>query len=258
MLSSLKSLTIYNNEIGGKIPPELGDLSQLESLEAQNNRFEGEIPPELGQLNNLGFIRFDDNQLSGEIPLELGNLTNLWFFSFRNNQLNGAIPPELGNLDPSLFALSENNLEGCFPEELRENLCPTASFENNPLLPWQGDFTHFCNRELQIGANCDDGDPNTQNDVIQSDCTCGGTLVSASSQIIDNSLIISPNPTNGKVVFSGLKATKILAFNQLGQLAKIRFYQENQILEFLNSPKGTYFLKIRTDSEIFVKKVLLK
>lgn len=49
-------------------------------------------------------------------------------------------------------------------------------------MPWQGVEANYCNGEPQIGAPCDDGNPNTENDRIQADCTCGCPVV-ATTQI---------------------------------------------------------------------------
>lgn len=253
---SLKNLMLYNNNLSGSIPSEIGNLSELHTLRLQSNQLVGEIPATLGKLNNLGLLDLRNNQLSGTIPPELGLLSNTYYFKLNNNQLTGNIPPEFKNLD-SGFDLSSNNLEGCFPEELREH-CPIERFTNNPRLPWHGEFAPFCNNKSQIGAPCDDGDPNTHDDLIQGDCSCGGTLVSVLNIEKGGSLNISPNPSSGTINFSGFTVKNVSAFNQLGQVVKVRFSKEEQSLEFFNTPDGIYFLEVETASKFFVKKVLLK
>ena len=84
------------------------------------NQLSGEIPPELGNLSNLQGLYFSGKQLSGEIPSELGSLSNLLNLYLSGNQLSGEIPPELGSLSDLLAAyLSENQFSGCVPEGLR-------------------------------------------------------------------------------------------------------------------------------------------
>ena len=39
--------------LGGRVSPELGDLSRLEWLYLDGNRLTGPIPPELGKLTRL-------------------------------------------------------------------------------------------------------------------------------------------------------------------------------------------------------------
>ena len=41
-------LYLYDNQLTGEIPPELGRLSNLTGLFLHGNQLTGEIPPELG------------------------------------------------------------------------------------------------------------------------------------------------------------------------------------------------------------------
>ena len=75
-------LSLYNNDLSGQIPPELGQLENLKTgALLQRTIFtttiSGQIPPELGQLQNLIGLRLYNNKLSGQIPPELGQLENL-------------------------------------------------------------------------------------------------------------------------------------------------------------------------------------
>jgi Leucine-rich repeat (LRR) protein len=184
-LSNLVLLGLYANQLSGSIPPEIGELTNLRQLALGENQLSGAIPPELGNLVNLGWLNLHGNQLSGNIPAEIGSLTRLRGLFLSENQLSGNIPIELNHLARlSHLSLYSNQLSGCFPEGM-QTFCALGfstdlyldgyNFTNNPALPWQGDFARFCNDEPQIGAPCDDGNPDTQNDVIQPDCRCSGT-----------------------------------------------------------------------------------
>ena len=118
-LSNLNHLNLWGNQLSGEIPAELGDLSSLGVVSLSVNQLSGEIPSWLGRLANLRRLDLRWNQLSGEIPTELGRLTKLTHLYLRNNQLGGEIPTELGNLS-SLegLALSYNQLRGEIPPEL--------------------------------------------------------------------------------------------------------------------------------------------
>ena len=191
-------LELYGNALSGTIPPVLGNLSCLSELWLSDNSLSGSIPPQLGNLNCLTFILMYNNFLSGAIPAELGNLTNLISLNLHNNSLSGAIPAELGNLNNLIsIYLHENQLSGCFPEELNINCGINYSFLNNTALPWQGNFQNFCNGLAQIGASCDDGDPNTPNDIIQADCSCSGTNLNTCSYLDSLVLVELYNATDG-------------------------------------------------------------
>ena len=112
-------LWLFENQLSGKIPPELGRLANLQLLILRQNQLSGGIPQELGRLSNLESLDLDDNQLSGEIPLELGSLPNLQSLSLSDNQLSGELPPEMGSLSNlQSLDLSDNQLSGEIPPEL--------------------------------------------------------------------------------------------------------------------------------------------
>ena len=69
-------LDLFENELSGEIPPELGGLVSLTELFLQKNELSGEIPPELGNLANLKVLYIAGNQLNGCVPASL-NRTDL-------------------------------------------------------------------------------------------------------------------------------------------------------------------------------------
>lgn len=118
-LSSLKILDLGWNQLSGPIPSELGNLINLEWIELYFNKLSGSIPPELGNLANLQYLTLYFNHLSGNIPSELGNLANLIRLSLHGNDLTGNIPPELGNLSSlEYLKLYDNQLTGNIPPEI--------------------------------------------------------------------------------------------------------------------------------------------
>jgi Leucine-rich repeat (LRR) protein len=118
-LANLQDLILWSNQISGSIPPELGNLVNLEILCLSLNQLSSIIPPELGNLANLKEINFFGNQLSGSIPPELGNLANLQYLELNSNQLSGNIPPELGNLaNLQYLELDSNQFTGTIPPEI--------------------------------------------------------------------------------------------------------------------------------------------
>ena len=113
------ALRLVANELSGKIPAELANLTNLQVLSLSINTLSGEIPAELGNLTNLQLLSLSANELSGEIPAELENLTNLEGLDLLRNELSGEIPAELGRLtNLELLYLHSNKLSGEIPAEL--------------------------------------------------------------------------------------------------------------------------------------------
>jgi hypothetical protein len=97
--TTVKEISLYNNNLVGILPAQLAQLSNLEFLTLDRNQLSGNIPSELGNLTNLQWLYLSDNQLTGNIPAELGNLSNLLILWLNNNDLMGPIPLELMNLE---------------------------------------------------------------------------------------------------------------------------------------------------------------
>jgi len=74
---SLEELYFSFVDFSGSIPTELGMLSELRALILYWNELDGPIPTELGRLTNLEYLELTNNMLSGTIPTELGVLSNL-------------------------------------------------------------------------------------------------------------------------------------------------------------------------------------
>ena len=112
-------LDLYNNQLTGPIPPEIGNLTNLTYLNLGDNQLTGSIPSEIGNLTNLTSLSLMINQLTGSIPPEIGNLTNLTGVGLYENQLTGEIPSEIGNLtNLTSLNLRNNQLTGQIPESI--------------------------------------------------------------------------------------------------------------------------------------------
>lgn len=137
-LSSLETLDMGNNNLRGEIPPWIGTgFPNLRIISLRANAFSGKIPSELSNLSSLQVIDFAENDLDGSIPGSFGKLKALAQSQIKNHYLfygmyRGIYYEEnlIVNINraPQKYAktlslmtsidLSENNLEGEFPQEL--------------------------------------------------------------------------------------------------------------------------------------------
>lgn len=124
MLENLEYLALmYNYDLDGTIPTELGNLKNLTYLILYDNSLTGTIPTELGGLSNLIYLDLGDQEprggLNGTIPTELGELTNLEVLWLENNDLEGPIPNQFGNLESLVFmGFFGNDFTGTIPGDL--------------------------------------------------------------------------------------------------------------------------------------------
>ena len=132
----LEFLSLYGNQLGGPIPPELGRLTELQILQLNENRLSGPIPPELGGLTRLDVLLLYENELSGPIPRELGRLTRMHYVSLYGNELSGPIPVELGNLTALTTLRIDSDTGLCLPREMQDTAFGRlATREGVPLTP---------------------------------------------------------------------------------------------------------------------------
>ena len=120
-ISSLREISLYQNNFGGMLPNSIVNLStQMQKLYVGGNKIFGSIPKEIGNLINLTVFSAGENYLTGVIPTSLGKLQSLRQLWLKSNQLSGLLPSFLGNLSLLFFLdISHNHFEGNIPTSLR-------------------------------------------------------------------------------------------------------------------------------------------
>lgn len=118
-LTAMQKLDFFTNNLTGVIPATIVNLTALTGLRLSTNQLSGAIPASLSNLVNLKVLMLDNNLLSDTIPASLGNLANLTYIDLSYNQLTGQIPVSVGNLKlMTQFFLDHNKLTGSIPASL--------------------------------------------------------------------------------------------------------------------------------------------
>ncbi|XP_020231275.2 putative leucine-rich repeat receptor-like serine/threonine-protein kinase At2g24130 [Cajanus cajan] len=117
-LSYFEELELAGNNLGGKLPHNVGDLpSSLKELHLEKNLIYGSIPPHISNLVNLTFLKLSNNLLNGSVPSSLSHMNRLERIYLSNNSLSGEIPSTLGdNQHLGLLDMSGNKLSGPIPD----------------------------------------------------------------------------------------------------------------------------------------------
>ncbi|CAN4094119.1 unnamed protein product [Withania somnifera] len=127
--SSLKTIDLSNNHIGGSIPSILPVTLQNIFLSA--NAFTGSIPTSLSYLSQLSAMSLNGNRLTGEIPDSFHGLTALVNLDLSINNLSGPLPPSLGDLSSlTTLHLQNNQLSGTL-DVLQDLPLADLNVENN-------------------------------------------------------------------------------------------------------------------------------
>ncbi|XP_004295582.1 PREDICTED: probable LRR receptor-like serine/threonine-protein kinase At3g47570-like [Fragaria vesca subsp. vesca] len=104
--TSLQKVYLYNSNMRGEIPSDIGNLSSLTVFALGTNQLSGSIPTSMGRVQNLQALDLSYNKLQGHIPGELCQLQSLAILDLSGNQLSSSIPSCLGQLVTSLRVLS--------------------------------------------------------------------------------------------------------------------------------------------------------
>jgi hypothetical protein len=107
---NLRFLYLYENELTGQIPPELGVLVQLLDITVQSNIFTGALPHELSSLVHLQHLYLQDNMLTGPLLPKIGDLRDLQELFLFNNYFSQQLPTELSQLTSLRVLRLQNNL----------------------------------------------------------------------------------------------------------------------------------------------------
>jgi len=287
-ISSLKILNLGYNNLSGEIPSSLGQIPNLYNLILPFNQLSGTMPK---GFNSMRLLQLNDNMLSGSFPESFAVFDMIFEINLSNNNFTGEIPDRFFDQTPvqALF-FANNDFSGCV--ENIDELCTKTydpdldtlmvggqmyisnlgigyNLTGNPKLAWKGDFQNACAGEDQIGALCDDGDPNSFDDVITEDCECLGKPVSTNDIDELNSITISPNPfIPGDILNINLDLNqninaKLLIIDTNGSVKTSKSLESiigsnTFSLNTNNLSKGLYVLQLVSENGVVSKKIVVQ
>jgi Leucine-rich repeat (LRR) protein len=110
-LSSLvfgtESLYLFENQLSGPLPSQIGILSNLKQLVASGNQINGSIPEQIGSLTTLLDLRLSNNSITGSIPQSMSGLTSIMRLQLHGNNLTGTAPIGLCLLTTPTYKLHD-------------------------------------------------------------------------------------------------------------------------------------------------------
>ncbi|XP_022717768.1 receptor-like protein 12, partial [Durio zibethinus] len=117
---SLREFFVSKNQLTGKIPPSICNMTSLEILDLSGNNLSGIIPACLGNFSNsISTINLQKNNFHGKIPDYFVHNILLTNLALNDNQLEGLLPRSLINCTLLRFLnLANNKLRDTFPHWL--------------------------------------------------------------------------------------------------------------------------------------------
>ncbi len=167
-LSALEKLDLSGNDITGEISTKIKNLQNLKDIRIVDTKISGVIPPEIGSLTMLNSLWLDRDELNGELPAEIGNLPNLEYLILSEQNFAGELPNSLSNLNLKRLYIHRNSFHGPIPKinpsalqifYIAENKFNFSDIANSGILPGQiSSFKYCCQAKLSAPQKSVNGD----------------------------------------------------------------------------------------------------
>jgi hypothetical protein len=111
------------------------------------------------------------------------------------------------------------------------------------------------------GNPCDDGNPNTINDVFNASCVCEGTTVGVDEINAETGLVVYPNPGSQQVQISFMAQSNqkvmLKVFNGMGalvmnqSLSNVRSGNNSMMMDMDQLSSGVYTFQVSVENEVY-------
>ncbi|KAE9615321.1 hypothetical protein Lal_00048405 [Lupinus albus] len=115
---NLTRLNLANNNFNGAVPYSLTGMSSLTDLNLGHNQLQQALSVNFQQLTSLSRLDLSFNSLSGDLPQTLSSLSSISTMNLQNNQFTGTINV-LANLPLENLNVENNKFSGWIPEQLK-------------------------------------------------------------------------------------------------------------------------------------------
>ncbi|KAJ3189594.1 Sterile alpha and TIR motif-containing protein 1 [Irineochytrium annulatum] len=109
---NLSVVALNSNQLSGKIPDQLFQISALKELDVSQNNLTGGLSQDWGGLQQLMYFYAQSNQLTGSVPAFTSPVLSALYL--KSNALSGSLPPLPKNLQNLVVAM--NALTGPIPD----------------------------------------------------------------------------------------------------------------------------------------------
>jgi len=113
------SKLVINEDLGGVLPPEIGNFSQLTELVINDSAISGSLPEEIGNLHNLVKLIIWDTNINADFPSSISNLEKLEDLRYVSNPTDQTFPLAILNIESLKYLhLNSNGFTGAIPEQI--------------------------------------------------------------------------------------------------------------------------------------------
>lgn len=119
-IPTMEVMSLYNNELKGSLPQNIGNMTSLQQLQLQNNVLEGFLPESIGNMTRLRMFNASNNRITGGILPSFQFMASLQSLDLHNNHLTYGLPIEIGYITSLQYLdLSQNGIAGTLPATIQ-------------------------------------------------------------------------------------------------------------------------------------------